>query len=153
MISEPGVRSVQTVHLSSIKISTISKWNESCFRLSLLTTEYHRVPPKWFLSLWYVWRKPCTCLAPTLTQFPNRAERDSTWPSSPRSSIRCVQNYFSKPMVCSARSIHLSWVRISTISQRGISTWPTSHRSCIWCIQNDFQAKGMLGTKHSPILH
>ena len=40
--------------------------------------------PKQFLSLWYVWRKPCTYLT----------ERDSTCPTSPRSSIWCIQNDF-----------------------------------------------------------
>ena len=27
--------------------------------------------PKWYRSLWYVWRKPCTYLALTLTPCPN----------------------------------------------------------------------------------
>jgi len=50
------------------------------------------VRPKWFLSLWYVWRKPWTYLAPTLTLSPNGRKWDSTWPMSPRSSIGCIQN-------------------------------------------------------------
>jgi hypothetical protein len=48
------VSSAQTVHLSCVKISTISKWTETSFQLSLVTLEYHRVHPKRFLSLWYV---------------------------------------------------------------------------------------------------
>jgi hypothetical protein len=37
MISELTVRSVQTVHLSSIKISTVSKRTETSFHFSLVT--------------------------------------------------------------------------------------------------------------------
>jgi hypothetical protein len=49
---------------------------------------------KQFLSLLYVWRKPCTYLALTLTPSPNGLRQDLTWPTSPRSSIGCVQNDF-----------------------------------------------------------
>jgi hypothetical protein len=37
MIFEPLVRSMQTVHLFCIKITTISKWTEPSFHLSLVT--------------------------------------------------------------------------------------------------------------------
>jgi hypothetical protein len=77
-IFEPMVRSAQTVHLSCGKISTISKQNEMSFHLSLVTSEYHRVRPNRFLSVWYAWRKPSNYLAPTLTLSPNRLKRDST---------------------------------------------------------------------------
>jgi hypothetical protein len=107
MISEPTVRSAQTVHLSWIKICTISKWTKTSFHLSLVTKECHLVHPKWFLSLWYVWRKPCTYLAPKLTLPPKRPKRDSTWPTSPRSSVRCIQN-----------DIQANCIKISTISNR-----------------------------------
>ena len=88
------VCSMQTVHISCVKISTMSKWTETSIHLSLVTKEYHRVHPKHFLSLWYVWRKPCTYLAPTLTLSPNGPKQDSTRPTSPRSSIGCVQTDF-----------------------------------------------------------
>jgi hypothetical protein len=65
-----------------------------CFHLSLVTKEYHLVRPKWFLRLWYVWCKLWIYLAPTLTLSPNAPKWDSTWPTSPRSIIRCVQNDF-----------------------------------------------------------
>jgi hypothetical protein len=42
-IFEPMVRSSQTVHLSCIKNSTISKWTEMSIQLTLITFEYHRV--------------------------------------------------------------------------------------------------------------
>jgi hypothetical protein len=56
--------------------------------------EYHRVRPKWFVSLWYVWRKLCTYLAPILTLSPNGPKWDTTRPTSPRSTIGCIQNNF-----------------------------------------------------------
>ena len=57
--------------LSCVKISTISKQTKMRFQLSLVTQEYHWVDPKRFLSQWYVWHKPCTYLASTLTPSPN----------------------------------------------------------------------------------
>jgi hypothetical protein len=92
IISELTVRSAQTVHLSWIKISTISERTETSFHLSLVTQEYHPVHPKQFLSPWYVWRKPCTYHSPKLTLSPKGPKGDSTWPASHRSSIGCVQN-------------------------------------------------------------
>ena len=50
--------------------------------------------PKRFLTLRYIWCKPCTYLAPTLTPSLNGPKQDSTRPTSPRSSIGCVQNDF-----------------------------------------------------------
>ena len=61
---------------------------------SLVTLEYHRLSPKRFLSQWYMWRKPCTYLAPTLTLSPNGPKQDCIRPMSPRSSIGCVENDF-----------------------------------------------------------
>jgi hypothetical protein len=37
------VRSAQIVHLSYVKISTISKWTKTSFQLTLVAKEYHRV--------------------------------------------------------------------------------------------------------------
>jgi hypothetical protein len=36
----------------------------------------------------------CTYIAPTITLSPNGPKLDSTWPTSPRTSILCVQNIF-----------------------------------------------------------
>jgi hypothetical protein len=54
MIFEPMVRLVQTMLLSCVKISTISKQTKMRFHLSLITKEYHQVRPEGFLTLWYV---------------------------------------------------------------------------------------------------
>jgi hypothetical protein len=94
MISKPMVCSAQTVHLSWIEISTISKWTATRFHLSLITKEHNPLRPKCFLRLWYIWHKSCTYLALKLTLSPNRPKRASIWTSSPRSTIRCIQNNF-----------------------------------------------------------
>jgi hypothetical protein len=54
MISKPTVRLTQTMHLSWIKITIVSKRTETSFHLSLVTQEYHPVHAKQFLKLWYV---------------------------------------------------------------------------------------------------
>jgi hypothetical protein len=118
---------------------------------------------KTIISLWYVRHKLCTYLSSRLALSPNRLNRASTWASSPRSTIRCVQNEFcgyvmfgtklctylaptltlswnipneipldpchlgvasstfkmiSEPVVRSAQTMHLSCVKIITISKR-----------------------------------
>jgi hypothetical protein len=78
MIYEAMVHLVPTVDLSCTQTNTTSKQTEMSFHLSLITQEYHPVHPKQFLSLWYVWRKPCTYHAPKLTLSPNRPKGDST---------------------------------------------------------------------------
>jgi hypothetical protein len=55
-----------------VNISTISKESKTSFHLSLVNLEYYRVRPKWFLTAWYIWHKPCTYLAQTLTPSWNR---------------------------------------------------------------------------------
>jgi hypothetical protein len=45
-IYEPLEYLAQTVHRSSVKITTISKQIEPSLHLSLVTKEYHRVRPK-----------------------------------------------------------------------------------------------------------
>jgi hypothetical protein len=157
------VRSMKTVHLSCVKVSTISKWSESSFHLGLVIYEYHHVCPKWFMSLWYVWRKLCTHLALALALSPNELNQASTWSWSPRSTIGCIQNEFwaygmfganhapilhwhrhclqmdqneiphdprhlgvpsgaskttSEAMVRSVQTVHLSFVKISTVTLR-----------------------------------
>jgi hypothetical protein len=78
MISEAMVYLAQTTLLSCTETNTVSKWTEMSFHLSLVTQEYDPVHPKQFLSLWYVWRKPCTYHAPKLTISPKGPKGDST---------------------------------------------------------------------------
>jgi hypothetical protein len=115
------------------------------FNLGLIIWLFHWVRPKLFLRLWYFQRKPCTYLAPTLTLSRNGPKWDSTWPTSPRSCIRCVQNIF-EPMVCLAQTVHLSCVKkaLSPNGPKRVSTWASSPRSTIRCIQNNLRAYGTL---------
>jgi hypothetical protein len=89
MIYEPMVCLAQTVHQSYANTNIVSTWTETRFHLSLVTKVYHRVRPKWFMSLWYV-----GCKSFTLTLSLNGLKWASTWASSPRISIWCVQNDF-----------------------------------------------------------
>jgi hypothetical protein len=116
MISEPMVCSVQTVHVSCVKISTISKQTEMSFCLNLITSEYHWVHLKWFLTLWYVRRKPITYLASRLALSPNGPKRASTWASSSRNFIGCIENNFLD-FGTFTEPVHLSSTYTNTVSK------------------------------------
>jgi hypothetical protein len=94
MISEPMVRLAQIVQLSCPDTNTVSKRTVTRFDMTHVTKQFHQGCPKWVLSLWYVWCKPHSYLSSTLTPSPNGPKQDSTWPTSPRSSIGCVQTDF-----------------------------------------------------------
>jgi hypothetical protein len=59
------------------------------------------------------------------------------------------------PMVRSAQTLHISCIKISTISNElnQASTWASSPRSITWCVQNNFWTYGMFSTNHAPILN
>jgi hypothetical protein len=111
MIFEPMVCSAQTAHL--VKICSISKRTKISFHLSLVTYEFCQVR---FLGLWYVWCKPSTYIAPTLTLSQDEPKRHSTWPTHlgvPLGAFKTI----SEPMVRLAQTAHLSCIKISTISK------------------------------------
>jgi hypothetical protein len=154
MIFEPAVRSAQTVHLSCVKIGTISKWTKSSFHLSSPRSTIGWVHND-FLSLWYIWCKPCTYLVVTLTLSPNGWKRDSTLPTSLRRSIGCVQNdflclWYIQPKPCTYLASRLA---LSPKGSNWASSWAMSLRSSIGCVQNDFWAYGSFGAHFAPILH
>jgi hypothetical protein len=103
--------------LSYTDTNTISKWTETRIHITKVTKEFHRVCPKWFLSLWYVWCKSCTNLASRLALSPNGLIWAPTFASSPRSTIGCAHNYFSEPMVRLAKTKHLSCPDNNTVSK------------------------------------
>ena len=78
MIFEPMVHLVQTVHLSCTNTTTVSKQTEMGFHMTHVTQEFHRMRPKLFPSLCYIWRKPCTYLASRLALSPNGPKQAST---------------------------------------------------------------------------
>jgi hypothetical protein len=93
-ISGPMVRMMQAIHLSYTETNTISKMIKTRFYMTHVTKVFHQVRPNRFLRLWYVWCKLWIYLAPILKLSPNGPKQDSTWPTSPRSSIGCVHNDF-----------------------------------------------------------
>jgi hypothetical protein len=101
------------------------------------------------------WRKPCNYLAPILTLSLNGLKWDSTWPTSPRCSIGCVQNDFWACGMFSAKPCTYLALRIA-LSPNGpkrASSWASSRRTTIVCIQNDFWTYSMFGANRAPILH
>jgi hypothetical protein len=116
MISEPMECSAQTMHLSFVKITTISKQTKTGFHLSLVTLEYHRVRLKRFLSLWYVWRIRAPILHPHkhhLQTFQNESPHDPRHLGVPPGASKTI----SEPKVHSAQTLHNKCVKISTISK------------------------------------
>jgi hypothetical protein len=65
---------------------------ETWFDMTHVTEEFHRTCLKRFPILCYIRHKPCTYLALRLPLSPNGPNPTSTWDSSPKSTIRCVQN-------------------------------------------------------------
>jgi hypothetical protein len=114
------------------------------FDMTHVTLEFHRGRPKWFLRLWYVRHKPCTYLASRLAL----SSSGLNWASLEPSHLglpSCASKTISVPVVRSAQTVHLSCVKISTISNElsQASTWASSPRSTIGCDQNDFWAYDM----------
>jgi hypothetical protein len=154
MISEPMVYSAQTMHLSGIKIVTISNRNEIRFYMTHITKQFHHVRPKRFLRLWYVRCKQSTYLAPTLTLSPNG-----------RNEIPHHPHHLGFHRVHVKRFLSLWYVRRKpctflasrlVLSPNGpiwASTWASSSRNSIGSIQNDFLAYGTFGATGAPILH
>jgi hypothetical protein len=123
------------------KANTVSKRTKTRSHMAHVTKEFHRVHPKWFLSIWYVRHKPCTYLASRLALSPNGLYRASTWASSPRSIIGCVQKWFL--------SLWYVWHKPCTYLAPTItpppngpkwdSTWPKSPSSYIGCVKMIFE--------------
>jgi hypothetical protein len=111
------VHSSQTAHLSCVKISIIYKQTQTRFHLRLVTSDYGQVRPKRYLSLLYIWCKPCTYIAPTLTMSPNGPKRDSTRPTH-LGVPSGASNMIFELMEHSTQTAHLSCVKITTISKQ-----------------------------------
>jgi hypothetical protein len=94
MIYDPIVRLTQTEHLSCTTANTVWKHIKMWFYMTHVTSEFHRVPPIVFPSLRNVRGKPCINLASSVALSPNVPNRASTWASSPKSPIECIQNDF-----------------------------------------------------------
>ena len=130
-------------------INTVSKCTETRFHTTNVTKEIHRVRPNRFLGLWYIQLKPCTYLSSMLELYPNGPNRASTWASSPRSTIGCIQDDFWTNGMFGA---NVTYLTLSPNRPKWYSTWPTSPRSSIGCVQNNFQAYGTFGVNHALFL-
>jgi hypothetical protein len=75
--------------------------------------------------------EPMVFLAQTVHLSPNWPKRDSTWPSSPSCSIRCVQNDFWAYGMFRAKSCTyiMSRLALSPNGPKRASTWASSRRS------------------------
>jgi hypothetical protein len=100
---------VQTVHLSCIKISTVSKWTELSFHLTLVTLEPSGAS-KMISEPWYVQCKPSTYLALKLTVSKWIKTHDQCHLGDPSG----VSKTISEPVVRSTQTVHLSCIKIST---------------------------------------
>jgi hypothetical protein len=113
--------------------------------LELLVTEnYHRVHPKWFLSPLYIWCKTCMYLAPTLTLSPNILKQDSTYPCC-LGDLSGASKLIYEPMVRWRKmcTYLVSRLPLSPNAPKRAST-ALSPRSTIGCIQNDIWANSRL---------
>jgi hypothetical protein len=103
------------------------------------------VCPNRFLRLWKVLCKLWIYLAPILILSPNGPKRDSTRPTSPRSSIGCVQNDFWAYLE--------SRLALYPNRPRRASICASSPRSTIHYVQNNFWGDGTFGVNRAPIMH
>jgi hypothetical protein len=154
MISKPMVCSVQTVHLSCVKINTISKRTETRFLLSQITSEYHWVHQKWFLSLWYFGENRAPILhlhKHSLQMNRNEITHDPRHQVVPSGAFKTI----FEPMVCLAQTMHLSCVKSNTISKR---TETSFHLNLITKVYHRVHPKRFLslwyfGANRAPTLH
>jgi hypothetical protein len=117
----------QTVHLSCTDSNGVSKWIETRFHMTNVTAEIHWVRPKWFLSLRYVWRKPCNYLVSRLALCPNRPKEHPCVPRHLGVPSGASKTIFA-PMVRSTQTEHLSCVKINTSSNMDQNEHPLEPR-------------------------
>jgi hypothetical protein len=153
-ISEPMVRSAQTLYLFCTKINTISKQTETSIPLD---PHLQRVPSGASKMI----SKPMVCSAQTVhlscaetNTISKRTELSfhltyiteeyhqvcSTWFPCPW-YIRCKPCTYLAPIF-----------KLSPNGSKWASACSTSRRSTIMCIQNDFLAYGTFGASRVPIL-
>jgi hypothetical protein len=126
MISQPMVRSAQIVRLSCTHTNTISKWTETRFYMTQIIKEFHWAHLKWYLSLWYVWRKSCTYLAPTqkcLQTDQYEIAHDSRHVAAPSGVFKMI----SKPVLHLAQTVHLSCTNTNTATKQTKTRFHMTH--------------------------
>jgi hypothetical protein len=74
------------------------------------------VGQKWFSSIWYIRRKPCTYLVSGLALSPNIPKRASNWAHKLGVLSGAFKMIF-EPMVCLAQTMHLSCTDTNNVSK------------------------------------
>jgi hypothetical protein len=154
MIFVPLVHSAQTMHLSSIKISTISnKLNQASTWASSPWSTIGCVQNDFWANGMF-----STNCAPILNRHQHYLQMDQIEiPQDPCHLLvpSGVSKTISNPMVRSAQTVHLSCVKICTISNElnQACTWASLPRSIIGCVLNNFWAYSIFSTNRAPILH
>jgi hypothetical protein len=126
MIFEPLICLVQTVHLSCNDTNTVFKWTKTRFHMTNVTLEFHRVHPQRFLSLWYVWHKPCTYLMLRSALSPNVSKEVPLEPchlAVPFGASKTIP----EPIICSAQIVLLSCTDTNTISEQTKTRFHMTH--------------------------
>jgi hypothetical protein len=146
--------SVQTVHLSCIDTNTVFKWTKLRFQMTLVTYEFHWVCLKLLMSLWYVQCKQWTYPASRLALSPNVPNSAPPEPH-PLGVPSGASKMIYKPMVHLTQTKHLSCTDSNTVSKhiKQDLTWPTSPTSSIGCLQYYFWSYGTFDANHAPSLH
>jgi hypothetical protein len=104
------------MHLSCIKVSTISKRTEQNSTRPSSRRSTMRCVQNYFMSLWYVQYKPCTYLASRLALSPNgpkRAPPDPRHLGVPSGTSKMIY----QPMVHLTQTEHLSCTDANTVSK------------------------------------
>jgi hypothetical protein len=148
------VRLGQTVHLSYVNISIISNelTQASTWASSLRSTIGCGQNDFWAYVMFRANRAPILHRHQHYLQMvQNKILHDPHHLGVPLGTSKMI----SEPLVRSAQTMHLSCVKICTISNKlnQASTWASSPRSTIGCVQNDFWAYGMFSTNHAPTLN
>jgi hypothetical protein len=155
MISDPMVRSAQTVHLSSVKIVSISKWTKN----KILHDPRHLVVPSCASRMIF---EPLVRSAQTVHLSCTNTNIVSKW-TEMRFHMTHVTLEFYWVRVKWFSSLWYVWRKLFTYPSSRLalpldgpkraSTWASSSSNSIRCIQNDFLAYGTFGATGAPIFH
>jgi hypothetical protein len=110
------VCSAQTMHLSWVKISTISEQTISSFHFSLIT-EYHRVRQK-KISAYGMFGANCAPILQRQQHYLQTEQNNIPHESGHLGVPSGASKMISEDVVRLAQTVHLYCVKISTISER-----------------------------------
>jgi hypothetical protein len=145
IISEPMLRSVQTMHLSSIEVVSISKRTETRFYMTHITSSSivcvrndFRACGTFGANSAPIWHRHQQCLQMDQNESPHDPRHLQV------SSGACkmiFELWYVRRKLC---TYHASTLALSPNGPKWVSTWASSPRSTIGCIKNDFWAYGTL---------